>query len=159
MLYVTLIRTNSVRKRFDSAEVLGDQAFPTDAIAVREARLIWVEGATKATMLSDQAPFKLAEHCRAGSASQRRSSSSAGPASDLAAARHLSIVEPLSIFFFNHSALATALRWGLQSPDRARPSPRPPELTLALTRRRHLFGLGLPEWIFLLRADHHRNTS
>ena len=44
VLYVTLIRTNSVRKRFDSAEVLGDQAFPTDAIAVREARFILLKG-------------------------------------------------------------------------------------------------------------------
>jgi 4-amino-4-deoxy-L-arabinose transferase-like glycosyltransferase len=44
VLYVTLSRTNSVRKRFDSAEVLGDQAFPTDTIAVREARFILLKG-------------------------------------------------------------------------------------------------------------------
>ena len=44
VLYVTLTRTDSVRKRFDSAEVLGDQAFPTDAAAVREARFILLKG-------------------------------------------------------------------------------------------------------------------
>jgi hypothetical protein len=44
VLYVTLTRTNSVRKRFDSAEVLGDQAFPTDTAPVREARFMLLKG-------------------------------------------------------------------------------------------------------------------
>ncbi|HVQ11137.1 MAG TPA: glycosyltransferase family 39 protein, partial [Methyloceanibacter sp.] len=38
VLYVTLNRTSSVLKRFDSAEVIGEQAFPTDAAPVRDAR-------------------------------------------------------------------------------------------------------------------------
>jgi hypothetical protein len=44
VLYVTLTRTNSVRKRFDSAEVLGDQAIPTDTAPVREARFMLLKG-------------------------------------------------------------------------------------------------------------------
>jgi 4-amino-4-deoxy-L-arabinose transferase-like glycosyltransferase len=39
VLYVTLIEgPTSVPKRFDSAEVIGEQAFPTDALPVRKAR-------------------------------------------------------------------------------------------------------------------------
>jgi hypothetical protein len=43
VLYVTLIRTNSVRKRSTGGSP-GDQAFPTDAAAVREARFILLKG-------------------------------------------------------------------------------------------------------------------
>ena len=44
VLYVTLNRTSSVLKRFDSAEVIGEQAFPTDAVPVRDARFILLKG-------------------------------------------------------------------------------------------------------------------
>jgi hypothetical protein len=44
VLYVTLNRTSSVMKRFDSVETLGDQAFPTDTVPVREARFLLLEG-------------------------------------------------------------------------------------------------------------------
>ena len=44
-LYVTLNqRMTSVPKRFESAEVLGQQSFPTGALPVREARFTLLEG-------------------------------------------------------------------------------------------------------------------
>jgi hypothetical protein len=45
VLYVTLNRgTTSVPKRFDSTEVIGEQAFPTDDLPVRYARFSLLKG-------------------------------------------------------------------------------------------------------------------
>ena len=69
------------------------------------------------------------------------------PDIDLAAAR-LFYVGPRH-FLFNHSPLATALRWGFRALTWGTAIAAVTGIILALARRRHLFGLGLPEWIFL----------
>ena len=97
-------------------------------------------------MLSDQAPFKLA-----GIAALIGIAAAivfvGWPGIDLAAAR-IFYVEPRH-FLFNHSALATALRWGFRALTWGTAIAAVTGIILALARRRHLFGLGLPEWIFL----------
>ena len=97
-------------------------------------------------MLSDQAPFKLA-----GIAALIGIAAAiifvGWPDIDLAAAR-IFYVEPRH-FLFNHSALATALRWGFRALTWGTAIAAVTGIILALARRRHLFGLGLPEWIFL----------
>ena len=52
-------------------------------------------------------------------------------------------------FLFNHSELATTLRWGFRALTWGTAIAAVTGIILALARRRHLFGLGLPEWIFL----------
>jgi lipid A 4'-phosphatase len=97
-------------------------------------------------MLSDQAPFKLA-----GIAALIGIAAAivfvGWPGIDLAAAR-IFYVEPRH-FLFNHSALATALRWGFRALTWGTAIAAVTGIILALARRRHLFGLGLPEWTFL----------
>jgi hypothetical protein len=45
VLYVTLSRgATSVPKRFESAQVIGEQAFPTDTPPVRQARFTLLKG-------------------------------------------------------------------------------------------------------------------
>lgn len=45
VLYVTLNRgATSVPKRFNSAQVIGEQQFPTDALPVREGRFYLLKG-------------------------------------------------------------------------------------------------------------------
>jgi lipid A 4'-phosphatase len=97
-------------------------------------------------MLSDQAPFKLT-----GIAALIGIAAAiifvGWPDIDLAAAR-IFYVEPRH-FLFNHSALASALRWGFRALTWGTAIAAVTGIILALARRRHLFGLGLPEWIFL----------
>lgn len=97
-------------------------------------------------MLSDQAPFKLA-----GIAALIGIAAAivfvGWPDIDLAAAR-IFYVEPRH-FLFNHSAVAGTLRWGFRALTWGTAIAAVTGIILALARRRHLFGLGLPEWIFL----------
>ena len=97
-------------------------------------------------MLSDQAPFKLA-----GIAALIGIAAAiifvGWPDIDLAAAR-IFYVEPRH-FLFNHSALAGTLRWGFRALTWGTAIAAVAGIILVLARRRHLFGLGLPEWIFL----------
>jgi len=97
-------------------------------------------------MLSDHAPFKLA-----GVAALIGVAAAivfvGWPDIDLAAAR-LFYVGPRH-FLFNHSELATALRWGFRALTWGTAIAAVTGIILALARRRHLFGLGLPECIFL----------
>jgi lipid A 4'-phosphatase len=97
-------------------------------------------------MLSDQAPFKLA-----GIAALIGIAAAivfvGWPDIDLAAAR-IFYVEPRH-FLFNHSAVASTLRWGFRALTWGAAIAAVTGIILALARRRHLFGLGLPEWIFL----------
>ena len=97
-------------------------------------------------MLSDQAPFKLA-----GIAALIGIAAAivfvGWPGIDLAAAR-IFYVEPRH-FLFNHSAVASTLRWGFRALTWGTAITAVTAIILALARRRHLFGLGLPEWIFL----------
>ena len=97
-------------------------------------------------MLSDQAPFKLA-----GIAALIGIAGAivfvGWPDIDLAAAR-IFYVEPRH-FLFNHSAVASTLRWGFRALTWGTAIAAVTGIILALARRRHLFGLGLPEWIFL----------
>jgi lipid A 4'-phosphatase len=97
-------------------------------------------------MLSDQAAFKLA-----GIAALIGVAAAlifvGWPDIDLAVAR-LFYVEPRH-FLFNHSALAKALRWSFRALTWGTAIAAVTGIILALARRRHLFGLGLPEWIFL----------
>jgi lipid A 4'-phosphatase len=97
-------------------------------------------------MLSDEAPFKLA-----GIAALIGIAAAiifvGWPDIDLAAAR-IFYVEPRH-FLFNHSALASTLRWGFRAQTWGTAIAAETGIILALARRRHLFGLGLPEWIFL----------
>lgn len=69
------------------------------------------------------------------------------PDIDLAAAR-LFYVEPRH-FLFNHSAVAGTLRWGFRALTWGTAIAAVTGIILALARRRHIFGLALPEWIFL----------
>lgn len=97
-------------------------------------------------MLSEQAPFKLA-----GIAALIGIAAAivfvGWPDIDLAAAR-VFYVEPRH-FLFNHSAVASTLRWGFRALTWGTAIAATIGIILALARRRHLFGLGLPEWIFL----------
>ena len=97
-------------------------------------------------MPSDQAPFKLA-----GIAALIGIAAAitfvGWPNIDLAAAR-LFYVEPRH-FLFNHSALASTLRWGFRALTWGTAIAAVIGIILALARRRHFLGLGLPEWIFL----------
>ena len=97
-------------------------------------------------MLSDQAAFKLA-----GIAALIGVAAAiifvGWPDIDLAAAR-LFYVEPRH-FLFNHSTLASVLRWGFRALTWGTAIAAVIGIILALARRRHLLGLGLPEWIFL----------
>ena len=69
------------------------------------------------------------------------------PDIDLAVAS-LFYVEPRH-FLFNHSMAAAVLRWGFRALTWGTAIAAVTGIILALARRRHLFGLGLPEWIFL----------
>ena len=69
------------------------------------------------------------------------------PDIDLAVAR-LFYVEPRH-FLFNHSVVAGTLRWSFRALTWGTAIAAVIGIILALARRRHLFGLGLPEWIFL----------
>lgn len=69
------------------------------------------------------------------------------PDIDLAVAR-LFYVEPRH-FLFNHSVVAGALRWSFRALTWGTAIAAVIGIILALARRQHLFGLGLPEWIFL----------
>ena len=120
VLYVTLIRTNSVRKRFDWRKSLAIRSFrPMPLRCARHAS--FCSRAMMAIMLSDQAPFKLASI--AALVGVAAALVFVGwPDIDLAAAR-LFYVEPRH-FLFNHSELATTLRWGFRALTWGRPSPR-----------------------------------
>ena len=69
------------------------------------------------------------------------------PDIDLAVAR-LFYVEPRH-FLFNHSVVAGTLRWSFRALTWGTAIAAVIGIILALARRRHLFGLGLPEWIVL----------
>ena len=97
-------------------------------------------------MVSDQAEFKLA-----GIAALIGIAAAlifvGWPDIDLAAAR-LFYVEPRH-FLFNHSTLASVLRWSFRALTWGIAIAAVIGIILALARRRHLLGLRLPEWIFL----------
>jgi lipid A 4'-phosphatase len=69
------------------------------------------------------------------------------PDLDLAVAR-LFYVEPRH-FLFNQSALATMLRFGFRLVTWTTATLAVVGIILVLAKRRHLLGLGLPQWIFL----------
>jgi lipid A 4'-phosphatase len=69
------------------------------------------------------------------------------PEIDMAVAR-LFYVEPRH-FLFNHSAIAGLLRFGFRALTWGAGIAALAGIILALARRQHLFGLGLPQWIFL----------
>ena len=69
------------------------------------------------------------------------------PDLDLAVAR-LFYIEPRH-FLFNQSALATMLRFGFRLVTWTTATLAVIGIILVLAKRRHLLGLGLPQWIFL----------
>jgi lipid A 4'-phosphatase len=97
-------------------------------------------------MVSDQAEFKLA--AIAALIGVAAALIFVGwPNIDLAVSR-LFYVGPRH-FLFNHETIPTILRWSFRALTWGTAIAAVAGIIFALARRRHLFGLGLPEWIFL----------